>query len=110
MPADGTRVVYHTVISTCPVMMPDPIVLGMLKQCWVVVLLGLTALALGLFRRRIILAALLGWCFGASPAGWLGSAEMTAPRTNAKGRAVRFAAAIGRTVEAAWMSQRGFGM
>ncbi len=43
MPADGTRVVYRTVISTCPVMMPDPIVLGMLKQYWVVVLLGVNA-------------------------------------------------------------------
>jgi hypothetical protein len=41
MPDDGTRVVYRTVISTYPGMMPDSIALGMLKQYWVVVLLGL---------------------------------------------------------------------
>jgi hypothetical protein len=45
MPDDGTRVVYRTVISTYPGMMPDLIALGMLKQYWVVVLLGFTALA-----------------------------------------------------------------
>jgi hypothetical protein len=32
MPDDGTRVVYRTVISTYPGMMPDLIALGMLKQ------------------------------------------------------------------------------
>jgi hypothetical protein len=38
MPDDGTRVVYRTVISTYPGTMLDPIVLGMLKQYWVVIL------------------------------------------------------------------------
>jgi hypothetical protein len=59
MPDDGTRVVYRTVISTYPGMMPAPIALDMLKQYWVVVLLGFAALAFRFFRRRIILAAFL---------------------------------------------------
>ena len=75
MPDDGTRIVYRTVISTCPGMMPDPIALGMLKQYWVVVLLGFTALAFRLFRRRIILAHFADGASERRPLGGTGLLE-----------------------------------
>ena len=58
MPAAGTRLAYRTVISACPVAMPDPIVFDELGKATsgAVLLpplaLGLAGLALHLARRR----------------------------------------------------------
>ncbi len=75
MPAAGTRLAYRTVISACPVAMPDPIVFDELGKATsgAVLLpplaLGLAGLALHLSRLRLggpLLAAFYGWCFRAS--------------------------------------------
>ena len=58
MPAAGTRLAYRTVISACPVAMPDPIVFDELGKATsgAVLLpplaLGLAGLALHLSHRR----------------------------------------------------------
>ena len=74
MPAAGTRLAYRTVISACPVAMPDPIVFDELGKATsgAVLLpplaLGLAGLALHLSRRRFggpLLAAFYGCCFRA---------------------------------------------
>jgi hypothetical protein len=84
MPAAGTRLAYRTVISACPVAVPDPIAFDELGKATsgAVLLpplaLGPAGLALRLSRRRFggpLLAALYGWCFRASHVAWHVSAE-----------------------------------
>jgi hypothetical protein len=85
MPAAGTRLAYRTVISACPVAMPDLIVFDEFGKATsgAVLLpplaLRLAGLALHLSRRRFggrLLAALYGWCFRASHVSeWHVSAE-----------------------------------